>query len=63
MEMGKGITENGRAGGHLVPMVLQWPLKKKDPKGRRGQEFRAHTYRTVSSRPSVQSLVQIGSEM
>jgi len=47
-------------------MILHWPLKKKGPKGRRGQEFRAHTYPTVSSRPrgrGVQSLVQIGSEM
>ena len=62
----KGIAENGRAGSHLVPMILQWPPKKKVPKGRRGQEFQVHTYPTVSSRPRgrcVQSLVQIGSEM
>jgi hypothetical protein len=62
----KGIAENGRAGSHLVPMILQWPLKKKGPKGRRGQESRAHTYPTVSSRPRgrrVQSFVPIGSEM
>jgi len=62
----KGITENGRVGSHLVPMILHWPLKKKGPKGRRGQEFRVNTYPTVFSRPSgrrVQRLVQIGSEM
>jgi len=62
----KGIAENGRAGSHLVPMILQWPPTKKEPKGRRGQEFWVHTYPTVSSRPRarrVQSLVQIGSEM
>ena len=62
----KGIVESGRAGSHLVPMILQWPPKKKGPRGRRGQEFRVHTYPTTSSRPRekrVQSLVQIGSEM
>jgi hypothetical protein len=55
----KGITENGRADSHLVPMILQWSLRKSGTKGRRGQEFRVHTYPTTSSR----SLVQIGSEM
>jgi hypothetical protein len=48
------------------PTVLQWPTKKKDPKGRRGQEFQVHTYPTFFSRPRgrrVQSLVQIISEM
>jgi len=62
----KGITENGRAGSHLVSVILQWPPKKKSPKGGRGQEFRVHAYPTVSSRPRgrrVQSLVEIGSEM
>jgi hypothetical protein len=62
----EGITENGCDGSHLVPMILQWPPKKKGPKGRRGQEFQVHTYPTVSSRPRgrhVQSVVQIGSEM
>ena len=62
----KGITENGRVGSHLVPMILHWPLKKKGPKGRRGQKIRVNTYPTVFSRPSgrrVQSLVQIRSEM
>jgi len=47
-------------------MILQWALKEKGPKGRRGQEFRAHSYPTVSSRPRgrrVQSLIPIGSEM
>jgi len=60
------MAENGRAGSHLVPMILQWPSEKKDPKGQRGQEFQVHTYPTVSSRPRgrrVQSLVQIDSEM
>ena len=62
----KGIAENGRAGSHLVLMILQWPPKEKGPKGRRGHEFRVHTYPTVSSKPRgrrVQSLVQIGSEI
>jgi hypothetical protein len=62
----KGITGNGHAGSHLVPMILQWPLKKEGPKGWRGQEFRVHTYPMTSSRPRgrhAQSLVQIGSEM
>ena len=62
----KGNAENGWAGSHLMPMILQWPPKKKGPKDRRGQEFRVHTYPTVSSRPRgrcVQSFVQFGLEM
>ena len=54
------------AGSHLVPIILQWPLKKEGPKGQRGQEFRVHTYPTTSSRlrgRRGRSLVQIGSEM
>jgi hypothetical protein len=50
----------------VTPAAILCPLKKKGPKGRRGQDFWAHTYPTVSSRPRgsrVQSLVQIGSEM
>jgi len=40
--------------------------RERGKKSRKGQEFRVHTYPTVSSRPRgrcVQSVVQIGSEM
>jgi len=58
----KGIAENGRASSYLVPMILQWPPKKKDPKCRRGQEFRVHTYPTVSSRPRGKTCAKFGSD-
>jgi hypothetical protein len=28
----KGIAENGRASNHIVPVILQWLLKKERPK-------------------------------
>jgi hypothetical protein len=43
----KGSTENGRAGSHLVPMILQWPPKKKGPKVEEVKNFGSiHTLRS-----------------
>jgi hypothetical protein len=40
----KGIAENGHAGSHLVPMILQWPPKKRGPKVEEVKNFRSiHT--------------------